>query len=257
MKPKISYFAAAAIFSVLLLSTRETPASDEALTRFSVELEAGPAWQSRNDVQIPNNENGTRFSLIDLVGKGPYPAARLYITWNMNERHLFRILLAPLTIRDSGILESPLKFSGEGFDTGVTTEATYKFNSWRATYCYRIYKNPRLIWRLGFTAKIRDAKIQLDQTGKSAKKTDVGFVPLLHVSVRVQLSGKWHLLLDIDALAGGPGRAEDAAIEACYDLNDHWSISGGYRMIEGGADVEEVYTFAWLHYSVLSLDYKF
>ncbi|UCH85110.1 MAG: hypothetical protein JSW50_05320, partial [Candidatus Latescibacterota bacterium] len=30
--------------------------------RFEFELEAGPVWQSRNDVQIPNTEMGTRFS---------------------------------------------------------------------------------------------------------------------------------------------------------------------------------------------------
>ena len=44
--------------------------------RFTVRIEGGPVWQSRNDVQIPNDASGTRFSLDDLVGSGPWPAAR-------------------------------------------------------------------------------------------------------------------------------------------------------------------------------------
>ena len=63
--------------------------------RFSLELEAGPVWQSSNDVQIPNDDTGTRFSLKDLVGTGPWPAGRVYFTWNINERHGLRLLLAP------------------------------------------------------------------------------------------------------------------------------------------------------------------
>ena len=50
---------------------------------FGIELEAGPVWQSNNTVQIPNDDNGTRFSLEQLVGSGPWPAARLYFDWNI------------------------------------------------------------------------------------------------------------------------------------------------------------------------------
>ena len=41
----------------------------DADSRFEVELEAGPVWQTSNDVQIPNDAIGTRFSLADLVGQ--------------------------------------------------------------------------------------------------------------------------------------------------------------------------------------------
>lgn len=257
VKIKKLYYLIVIIFVLFQLSTPKVLASGEAFLKFTIELEAGPVWQSRNDAQVPNNENGTRFSLVDLIGYGPYPAARLYLTWNVNEIHGFRILLAPLSITDSGILESPVSFSGEKFDSGIPTEATYKFNSWRITYRYRFYKGSRFRWWIGFTAKIRDAKIQLDQPGKSAQKTDVGFVPLLHLNGRFRFSEQWQLLLGLDALAGGPGRAEDLALKLCYDVNERWSILGGYRMIEGGADVEEVYNFAWFHYFVFCSEYKF
>ena len=32
-------------------------------SRLIVELEGGPVWQSRNDVQVPNDDTGTRFAL--------------------------------------------------------------------------------------------------------------------------------------------------------------------------------------------------
>lgn len=226
-------------------------------TTFVIEAEVGPVWQSRNDIQIPNDANGTRFSLIDLVGNGPYPAWRLYLTWNINDRHSLRLLAAPLSITETYVLKSPVSFSGEDFNQGLPTEATYKFNSWRITYNYRFYQNQRFTWRIGFTAKIRDAKIQLEQSGQSAQKTDVGFVPLLNLIGKYKISEKWQLVLDADALAGGPGRAEDVSLKLCYNLSPNWNLKAGYRTLEGGADVEEVFAFAWLHYAVLSAEFLF
>ena len=68
---------------------------------------------------------------------------------------------------------------------------------------------------------------------------------------------QWHMIFDIDGLAGGPGRAFDIALKLHYAINDHWGLSAGYRTLEGGADVESVYNFAWLHYAVVSGTYRF
>lgn len=221
--------------------------------RFEFEIEAGPVWQSRNDVQIPNTALGTRFSLVDVVGSGPFPAARLYVTWNITDRHGLRALAAPLSINDTGELDEPVQFEGTTFAAGVPTEATYRFNSWRLTYRYMFHDGPRWGWWIGFTAKVRDAEIELQQGGVSSRKTDVGFVPLLHIGARCHFSESWLVLLDADALAGGPGRAEDVALKIGYDINDRLGVRAGYRTLEGGADVEEVYNFAWLHYAVVSV----
>lgn len=245
--------------AVVLLSV--TAATHEAAgdegRHFEVEVEAGPVWQSRNDVQIPNTDEGTRFSLVDLAGKGPWPAVRLYFTYKINPKHSLRLLLAPLSFTESGMLESQVGFAGETFEPGVPTDGTYKFNSWRVTYRYRFYRNDRWRLHIGFTAKIRDAKIELKQQGKSASKTDLGFVPLLHFASDYTFARRWHVVLDLDALAGGPGRAEDVALKLGYDISDRWRIDAGYRTVEGGADVEEVYNFAWLHYAVVSASYSF
>ncbi len=247
------------ISSILLpfLPFRPVSAQETKNSRFDMELELGPVWQSRNNVQIPNNENGTRFSLADLVGKGPFPAARLYLTWNITGKHGLRALLAPLSYTKQGRLPYIVDFAGGSFDPDVPTDATYKFNSWRLTYRYLLFERSRWNGWIGFTAKIRDAKIKLAQNARSTEKTDLGFVPLLHLGFDYQLAGSWRFVFDLDALAGGPGRAEDLSLKLSYKLSERLSISGGYRTVEGGADVEEVYNFAWFHYATASILYRF
>lgn len=222
----------------------------------SLEFEAGPFWQTVNDVQVPNAPGSTRFSLVDVVGKGPWTAARAYLTWDFGERHALRALAAPLSITESGRLDGPVAFDGEDFAAG-DAEATYTFHSYRLTYRRLMSEGERWTWWLGFTAKIRDAEIALEQDGVAASKTNVGFVPLLHVAFDWRAAGDWHVTFDADALAGGPGRAEDVAVKLARDLGDGLRLSAGYRLVEGGADVDEAYAFAWLHYAVASLRVSF
>jgi hypothetical protein len=241
----------------LALTTPVFGSANDSVSRFVIELEGGAVWQSKNDAQIPNGKDGTRFSLVDVQGSGPWPAGRLYATWNINSRHGLRALLAPLSVTETGLLPSPTSFAGASFDADTPTEATYRFNSWRLTYSYRFRQSSRWSWWIGFTAKIRDAKIELSQGDTSAAKTDVGFVPLLHIRGWYAFMPRLRLLFDVDALAGGPGRAEDASLKLCADLGERWRVSAGYRTVEGGADVDEVYTFAWFHYAVASVSYRF
>lgn len=223
------------------------------MPRFQIELEGGPVWQSRNNVQIPNDQTATRFSLKDLAGAGPWVTGRLYLTWNVNQKHGLRILLAPLTIEETGSLDEQVSFAGADFEPGSPVEGTYQFNSWRIGYRYRFLERRNLDLWLGFTAKIRDAKVALRQGDTSSRDTNVGFVPLLHFSGDWQLGDRAHLLFDFDGLAGGPGRAFDVGLKFGVDLGDHWRVGGGYRTLEGGADVESAYNFAWIHYGVFSL----
>lgn len=250
----IAAITLAALVIIPALACAGTERSNRA---FEIELEAGPVWQTLNDVQIPNTDEGTRFSLVDVVGRGPWPAPRLYFTWNIGPRHSIRLLAAPLSYTASGCLAQPVDFAGKAFATGIGIKATYKFNSYRATYAYRFHSGERWAWWVGFTAKVRDAKIRLEQPPVASEKTDLGFVPLLHIRGALRLTQAWSALLDLDALAGGPGRAEDLALKLAYQMNDGWRISGGYRTVEGGADVEEVYNFAWLHFAVISVSYTF
>lgn len=227
-------------------------------SRFALELEGGPVWQSYNDVEIPNDGTATRFSLQDLAGSGPWFAGRAYLTWSVNDRHALRAMGAPLTIRETETPADTIRFAGAVYAPGTPVEATYQFNSWRLGYRYTFGGGgDRWTWRLGFTAKIRDAKIELKQGATTSKKTDLGFVPLLHVSADWHFTRQWLLLLDVEALAGGPGRAEDVSLKISREMSQRWSLSAGYRLVEGGADVDEVYNFAWLHFGVVSATWRF
>ena len=232
------------------------PAAAQTVPTLEVELEAGPAWQSYNDVEIPNDGSATRFSLFDLAGSGPWPAGRLYVTWNISDRHGLRLLLAPISLTEAGTPAGAIDFAGESFAAGQPADATYTFNSYRLSYRYRFHAGEATTAWVGFTAKIRDAVIRLEQGGTTGEKTDLGFVPLLHLAGEWRFAPRWRLSVDVDALAGGPGRAEDAALEVGYDLGEQWTVQAGYRTVEGGADVEEVYTFAWLHYAVASVVWR-
>jgi hypothetical protein len=232
-----------------------TPAMAQAPT-LAVELEAGPVWQSYNDVEIPNDGTATRFSLEELAGNGPWTAARVYVTWNVAERHGLRLLLAPFSLTETGVPGEAIDFVGETYAAEELVEATYTFNSYRLTYRYRIHRSLGWDAWVGVTAKIRDATVALEQGATASEKNDLGFVPLLHLAADWYVSPTWVLGFDADALAGGPGRAIDAALKLGWDPGGSWSIHGGYRTLEGGADVEEVYTFAWLHYGVLSVAWR-
>lgn len=223
---------------------------------FVVELEGGPVWQSRNDVEIPNDDTATRFSLVDLVGSGPWPAGRLYVTWNLARRHGIRLLLAPLSFTETGVPDQQLSFAGADYAAGQQTRATYTFNSYRLTYRYRLLMAERTTVWIGFTAKLRDALVALEQGDTSSRKKNVGFVPLLHLAGEWRFAPAWQVSFDADALAGGPGRAVDAALKVGRDVGERWTAQAGYRTVEGGADVEEVYAFAWLHYAVVSLTWR-
>jgi hypothetical protein len=256
-KPHGCRLVAALVWGFLAVASPTFGSDDDTAPRFVIELEGGPVWQSENDVQIPNDDDGTRFSLPDVIGNGPWGAYRLCVTWNISSRHSIRALAAPLSITDTGELPSTIDFAGGIFGPDVPTEATYKFNSWRLSYRYRFHNGSRWAWWIGFTAKVRDAKIELEQDGNSAKKTDVGFVPLLHVEGLYRFSERWRVVFDLDGIAGGPGRAEDASLKVYADINHRWSVSAGYRTVEGGADVDEVYNFAWLNYAVVSGCFNF
>lgn len=241
----------AALTIALVLSWTAATAST-----WELELEGGAVWQSVNDVQIPNDDGGTRFSLVDVIGRGPWSAGRVLLTWNVSERHGLRALAAPLSVTEQGMLDGAVDFNGAVFAPGAA-EATYMFNSYRLSYRYRFHRGESWTWWVGFTAKVRDARISLKQGAVQSAKDDLGFVPLLHLAADWRWTRNWGMTLDVDAVAGGPGRAEDVALKLERRSGDSVALSAGYRLVEGGADVDSVYSFAWLHYAVGSLRLSF
>jgi hypothetical protein len=248
-------FCFSCLFS-LLLALPTMAAEQKDLKRFRFEVEGGPVWQTKNDVRIPGN-TGTEFSFKDLTGSGPYAAGRFTFDWNFLERHGLRLEVVPLRFDGTGTFNQPVSFAGTTFSPGTPTEGKYKFDTYRVSYRY-LFLN-RSSWRMhvGATLLVRDAKIELEQAGQKASDSNLGVAPLLNFSTEWDFARRWTAIFDFEGLAGGPGRALDLALKVRYDLTDRWSVGGGYRMLEGGVDSDDVYNFSWFHYGFLTVGYQF
>jgi hypothetical protein len=214
----------------------------------SVDLETGAVGTGYNNVRIPGDQ-GTLFSLKnDLISQTEI-FFRIRASYTIKSRHTLSLLYAPLETVSKGNIPYDIFFEGETFSANTDLTGTYKFNSYRLTYRYEIVKRPRFEFGLGFTAKIRDAKIALASAGLESEKANVGFVPIIHFRMLWKLDDKFGILLEGDALAAPQGRAEDVLIAATYRISDHLALKAGYRILEGGADNDVVYNFALFNYA--------
>ncbi len=221
-----------------------------------VDLETGFVSTGYNDVRIPG-DNGTFFSLKDDLKPNPKAFYRLRVNYTIKSRHTLSLLYAPLETKSVGSLPNDIFFEGVVFPANTELTGTYKFNSYRLTYRYDIVQKPRFEFGLGFTAKIRDAKIALSSSGLTSEKTNVGFVPIINFRLLWKIDNQLGLLLDGDALAAPQGRAEDVLIALSYKVSNNLGIRAGYRILEGGADNDEVYNFALFHYASFGISYTF
>jgi len=221
-----------------------------------IDFETGAVLTGYNDVRIPGDQ-GTLFSLKDdLIPRTEF-FYRIRLNYTIKSRHAFSLLFAPLEAKSEGSVPNDIFFEGVVFPANTELVSTYKFNSYRLTYRYDILQKPRFEFGLGITAKIRDAKIALSSTGLTSEKTNVGFVPIINFRLLWKIDDKLGLLLDGDALAAPQGRAEDVLIAATYKFSDNVSIRAGYRILEGGADNDKVYSFALFHYASVGVSYTF
>jgi hypothetical protein len=221
-----------------------------------IDLESGLVFTGSNDVRIPGDE-GTLFSLKDDLIPETEFFYRIRLNYTIKSRHTFSLLYAPLETTSEGSVPNDIFFEGVVFPANTELTGTYKFNSYRLTYRYEIVRKPRFEFGLGLTAKIRDAEIALFSPGLTSSKTNVGFVPIINFRLLWKVNDKFGLLLEGDALAAPQGRAEDVLIAATYDLSDNLRIRAGYRILEGGADNDEVYNFALFHYASVGISYTF
>jgi hypothetical protein len=224
--------------------------------QWSVDLETGFVFSGYNDVRIPR-DTGTGFSLSKDLQTDSSLFFRLRLGYQFHPKHTLSVLAAPLTLDASGRVSKAIRFFEEDFPPDVPLKALYRFNSYRVTYRFVFLQREK--WRIGvgFTAKIRDATVRVEGDGKSSEKANVGFVPLLNFRVEWLFSEKFSLLLAGDALAAPQGRAEDVLLAFQFHLNRKLTLRAGYRVLEGGADVEEVYNFALFHYVVVGATFYF
>jgi hypothetical protein len=221
-------------------------ASAAAQDRFTLDLEAGPAWQLRNDFAVPG-DTGT---LVRLDDQGPWLAARVTLNWHAWERWSLRFLAAPLSTDTSFTPESDVLFQGVTFAAGEPIDVDYRFDSYRVGAYYRFPTAGSWSFRAGATLKLRDAEIALASASAAAAKSNTGVVPLLYGGVRLQASERVAIDLDADAAAAPQGRAIDVALRVEALVADHVALYLGGRLLDGGADNDEVNSFATFAYAI-------
>lgn len=221
-----------------------------------ISLESGLTFSQYNDVQVPNGDvaAGTRFSLSDdFTPDQAQPFLRLELAYLIKQRHMIELTAAPLILQFQNSTLDSINFAGTTF-SGVGIDGRYEFNTYRASYRYRFIQKPKFTLDAGLSLLVRDARIALSQNDLLADDVDLGFVPLISFELQYRPTDKLSIMLKGDALVGPQGRAEDIFGGLLYTLlQDRLQLKAGYRFIEGGADVEQVYNFAFIHFVDLGL----
>lgn len=236
-------FGKAALAALLGLAL----ASEARGAGWAVDLEGGIAGSGYNDIAVPG-ESGTRISFTDDLSTEIHRYWRLRLGYEVNDRNHLSALVAPLRLVARGSVPFDVRFEDRTFAAGTPLEGQYRFDSYRLTWRHDFRVREKLRLGAGLTAKIRDAEIRLEGADIETSTRNTGFVPLVHFRLEWQPRPAWRLLCEGDALAGPQGRAEDVFLGAGYQVKPALLLKGGYRLLEGGADVDQAYNFTLVHY---------
>jgi len=239
------------VFVLFLLLT-----FSNAYSQWFIDIETGGVFSGYNNVRIPR-DTGTQFSLSKDLKTDSAFFFRLRLGYQIGQKHTLSVFVAPLSLNASGRVNKSIRFFEEDFPAGIPLKAVYRFNSYRLTYRYNFLRKEN--WRIGigFTAKIRDAAVSVEGNNKKSEKTNVGFVPLINFRIEWDFAKNLSLLFTGDALAAKQGRAEDVLLALQYHLSEDITLKAGYRILEGGANVEEVYNFALIHFFAAGATFRF
>ncbi len=227
------------------------------VAQFTISVESGLTFTQYNDVRSPN-ENSDQGSLFSLENDFQQVESPVYFraeaSYFFNSKHTIEITAAPLVVESKGYEGSLLLFEDKMFE-GDQINGRYQFNTYRVSYRYRIISRSKFLADLGATILTRDAVITISQNDNEASNTDLGFVPLISLQARYRINPKLEAMLKGDALVGPQGRAEDFFLGLQYTPSPRFNLKAGYRLIEGGADVDQVYNFAYFHFASFALSY--
>lgn len=221
--------------------------------RLSIQLEGGAVWQARNDFAVPG-DSGT---LVRLPQGDASPAFRASLYWDVGQRFSLRFVAAPLSTTTDFVPTSPVLFRGVTFQPGESVTTDYRFDTYRVTGYWRFA--PTAAWQLraGATLLVRDAAIELSSPSAQAEKTNTGVVPLLYGAARWQATPRFALEAEADAAAAPQGRAIDASLKGVWAVSPRTDLQLGLRVLDGGADNDEVVSFATFYYAVAGVAFRF
>jgi len=246
-----NYFIALLMALTVLLFGSTTVSAEYVLN-----LQGAAVFTEKNDIRIPGN-SGTKFSLSDDLSADTTYTGRLEAGYIHKAKDYFGITVAPLSVDSHGRVDRNIDYAGTTFPAGTDLQATFRFDSYRVTWRRKFVSRDDLDVWLGVSGNIRDAAITVEGGGQRAEKANTGFVPLINFLIDWRFSQPWSLRVAGDALVGPQGRAEDVLFAVTYDANAATKLFAGYRILEGGADNDEVYTFSLFSFAVAGVEVRF
>ena len=232
-----------------------------AFSQLSLTVEGGAVIPGYNRVQAPNTSSaaGSLFNFNeDFSSQTDVYYFRGEAMFKLGKKHQFKLTAAPLSVEYDYAGEESISFEGEVFEP-ENLQGKYQFNTYRLTYRYLLINRDILKLGIGATGLVRDAEISLSGNDFNRSNTDIGIVPLLSAYAQIDLFDSVGILIDGDALVGPVGRAEDVFIGALFLFGEeeNFNVRAGYRIIEGGADVGQVYNFALFNLIGAGVTYTF
>jgi hypothetical protein len=227
-----------------------------ARAEFVLNVQGAAVYTGYNDVRIPG-DGGTDISFSDELEADTVFSGRVEAGYIRKGRDYFGVMAAPLRVSSHGSVAHDVDFDGTRFPAGTALDGTFRFDTYRFTWRRRLVAKETLDCWLGLTGLVRDAAIALDGGGQRAEKTNTGFAPLVNFLVDWRFAPLWSLRVAGDALAAPQGRAEDVLFAVARDVGRQTKLFAGYRVLEGGSDNDEVYSFSLFHYLVAGAEVRF
>lgn len=217
----------------------------------SLNFELGQTKTAFNRFAIPNtSEDRVSLPVDDTV-----TSYRLMGLFDLENGNQIYFLVAPLASKYNFRAEKNFEFDREIFTQGIDTEVDYKFNSYRLGYLWNWNFKLLRVWA-GFVGKIRDAKIKVSQASTSKSFDNVGFVPLASFGFEYNMRNYLSFYSHTDALTSRQGSAYDSQLEIRFNMKQT-AFSIGKRILGGGADNDNVYSFAQFDTYYAGINYKF
>jgi len=135
--------------------------SIETNAQLKLSIESGYVTTQYNDVQVPNSDqaSGTLFSLSDdFADEGSGVFIRAELAYLIGGRHTVELTAAPLTLGYESSTLSEINFAGTTF-LGNNISGQYQFNTYRASYRYRLVDRSKFTFDIGASLLVRDARI--------------------------------------------------------------------------------------------------
>lgn len=223
---------------------------------FLTSFQGAYVYSSYNDVKLPG-DTGTKLSYTDDLDSDPVFSPRIEAGYEFEFPVYIGIMASLLRLEAKGQLDKTVYYDGLVFNAGSDVKAKFRFDSYRLTARYYFLDDENFKIGAGVTGKIRDAEITLESGNQKGGLKNRGAVPLLNFYAEWKAAEKVSLLFYGDGAWSPYGRAEDFFAGGLFSFNETAAVMAGYRMLEGGADNNEVYTFSMFHYAVLGVELRF